>query len=756
MIFDKIEIMYNKYSLPIKIKYSESRKPTFVEFLILSIIYDYPRKNLSLKQILNDDFKIYNIDLFERALKDLIAYKVIELNKTTAGWSTLGIDLEIEKIELNQKVKEQFINEEYIISQYDKTLDVKWVYDPIEDSFDIVKDVEWSRRVQGVKLTNKIKETSISQNFYIKDLIKKNVNEFIELKKEIFGDNAKFSNVTLANGIDLADHKIAQELTESLPCANEVSIELFDNDAFIINTENEKLKIFLKTQKDLAKNIVRDILKSYSDKIKDRFFAKKDFENKKNFLNEPDILSNLIVKSTWNLLLINGRDVLSPDKVLSNKSLINSCQIIVFYNSKSNNKTIEYLGDKIVVYVDSSREALLNDNTLIYIDSENKVNGFALVEKKLESVGATIPVVYSYDQNPKLNLAKVFEDNLERLLLDYEEELKNENLDVSTMMFLFLKRVGLQQKLTDIIKKHLQKDFYAGNNYKKLTEYFASKENDEAYYFIENCLSEIIITMSKDIKDDQILHVLNLYNFKNQKNLFKVLENIHLDKEENMLFLISDILDKNNVDWWKNNTRNCLVTLLGYANKYMTRELFDINKYQSKTWALHAATLNMICTIKKKVFEKNFTSVEKHYKNMLNGVVDLMRSNVKINNQKDYLIKVAENLKDLYKDFYKYKSQELTELDSDLISYKVQVESANFISRLENKIDMLISPEAQKFPIEVKVEWAKHIENKIKEVDKIFKNDESILYEALNLVFGEKKEFDVRFLENYKKRFGGI
>ncbi|WP_339021165.1 hypothetical protein [Spiroplasma endosymbiont of Atherix ibis] len=64
MIINEIEILYNKLYLDLKIKYSEIRKPTFMEFLILLIIIEYTNKNKSLSEILKNDFNILNQSLF--------------------------------------------------------------------------------------------------------------------------------------------------------------------------------------------------------------------------------------------------------------------------------------------------------------------------------------------------------------------------------------------------------------------------------------------------------------------------------------------------------------------------------------------------------------------------------------------------------------------------------------------------------------------------------------------------------------------
>ncbi|AHI52521.1 hypothetical protein [Spiroplasma culicicola] len=755
MIFDKVEIQYDKVCLPIKIKYSETRKPTFMEFLILSIILEHPNTKSSLKTILNNEFKIVNTDLFERALKDLIAFKVIELNKTTAGWSTLGINLEIEKMQINPLLKEQFNRKEYVISQSDKNLDVKWFYDPIMNGFEMLREPDWDKRINGVKLSHKLELNSTGENFYTENNILTYAQKFIQQKPEYFGDNAVLSRIELNNEIGLEDLMLAKQLTTKVACANEVWIEIFDNDTFKVRTQNSFLENHFRNNINASSEIVKDVLNKYSEKIKDRFVPKRVFDVSNSFIKEPDIISNINVRTNWNLLLINGQDISSTNKILKSKDLISNVNIIVFYNSKSNNKTIEVIDGKIVAYVESSNDEVLKNNSLIYLDSENNLTAFAIVDKFISTVNENIPVIYAYKNRSQLNLEKVFEDNLERLLENYETELYKENLEASTIMFTFLKRIGLEKKLTSILKEYLYKDLDTAKLFYKLNNFLYNSNNHQASLFLEKCLAQVIVEVSKERNSEQVIELINKYNFKNTSILLKMINYLEIDDNIETIFKLNSILDERDIDGWKANIRNCLIQLLNYSKENMRSELLDTHKYKSKTWNEHANVINKIGTITKNLYSENFEFVENKYGEMLSAVVDLIKSHNSLKEYKQYLWNLSGCLTDFYSHYYEYKRNMMENSDSNLVEYKIQLIAGNFMVKIEDALDNLIDLKAQKLPIEIKVEWAKHVEDKRDEVNTILKKDDTILNEALNLIFGKRDNFTQETLLKYQKRFGG-
>ncbi|QGS51602.1 hypothetical protein [Spiroplasma tabanidicola] len=756
MIIDKVEILYDKQLLPLKILYSEIRKPTFIEFLVLSIIIEHPKKNLSLKEILNEDFKITNTDFFERALKDLVAYKIVDLNKTKSGWSTLGIDIEVEKLQVDSSIKKQFLQKDYTISQNNKSYDIKYVYDPIRKTYEVINDIDWDKRVKDVKFSYNLKISYQDKDFLNKKFITNNINNFIKNNKDIFGENFIFNDLKINNDLGIEDIDNVKSLVNNVVCANEISIEITKKNNFKIISKENFFENFLKENSNVESEIILNVLQQYNKKILDVFNPKKAIEDTNNFLLEPDLISNINIKTSQNLLLVNNHDVKSFDKLLINKHLLSTAKIIIFYNSRANDKTIETKNGRIIAYVDSSKSKLLDENTLIYIDSESQIEGYAIANKSINEVKINLPVFYKHKNKTKIDLNDIFEDNLERLLDNYRDNLFGNDLKKSTITFLLLKRIGREDKLFEILYEFLKKDIDYGKNFKNLTNVFLEENNKDAILFLEKVLKEVFINVSKKRTAKDIINLIEKYNWLNTSEFLEMINNINLENDMENLFKVNAILDSRKIDGWKGNIRNCLVELFKYSKNRLVPDLLDINKYNSLTWEQHASTINSIGSITKSLYTNDYEKVQSNYSSMLNKLVDIIKSNNNIYDYKNYLLSIGDCIIDFYKEYYNYKINEIQNLDQQDINYKAKILAANFISNLEEKIDSLISEEAESLPVEIKLEWAKFIENKTHEVDKILKDDVTILYSALNLLFAKTEVQSEKSLEHYQNRFRGI
>ncbi|ARU92181.1 hypothetical protein SCLARK_001723 [Spiroplasma clarkii] len=72
----------------------------------------------------------------------------------------------------------------------------------------------------------------------------------------------------------------------------------------------------------------------------------------------------------------------------------------------------------------------MDTNSLIYIDSDNKISAYALVNREIESANIQVPLVYAYKFRDKINLQQLFSNNVGRIKLVLESKLVEKNSQV--------------------------------------------------------------------------------------------------------------------------------------------------------------------------------------------------------------------------------------------------------------------------------------------------------------------------------------
>gem|GEM_PF-4999932 len=196
-------------------------------------------------------------------------------------------------------------------------------------------------------------------------------------------------------------------------------------------------------------------MNKYTLNIKNIFQPKQILENEIGYFNEPEIFSNINIKSNSDLLLVNGQDIFSVNNFLKSKHLIANVKYIIFYNSKTNNKTIETIDDKTIMYFETIDDDLLKNSSFIFLNSENKVYAYTMVDKLILPLDISVPLIYSLKTIPAVNLSEKFNINFTRLLKDFEEKLNKNQLFVSIIIFSAFKRIGLEQELEPVIMNYL-------------------------------------------------------------------------------------------------------------------------------------------------------------------------------------------------------------------------------------------------------------------------------------------------------------
>jgi len=160
-------------------------------------------------------------------------------------------------------------------------------------------------------------------------------------------------------------------------------------------------------------------LKKYTNKLKEIFIPKTNVgiegTHYDNFFSLNDISNHY----NWSLLLINGEDIYSVDKLLKTKEVTSCSDTIIIYNSKINNKLLEVSNNKNIVYFENINNDFLNESSLIYVDSENKVKAYTLLDKYLNYLDFKTPVLVESKKLKVLNLDTTFKDSFVKTLENY-------------------------------------------------------------------------------------------------------------------------------------------------------------------------------------------------------------------------------------------------------------------------------------------------------------------------------------------------
>ncbi|QHX36387.1 hypothetical protein [Spiroplasma sp. BIUS-1] len=756
MIFNKIEILYDKVCLPLKIKYSEIRKPTFMEFLILLIIIEHPNKTKNLEDILREDFEINNQALFERALRELINFKVIEINKVRAGIGALNMKTSIDNFYIDSKIKQEFKSGTYTISHDNKFQDVKYYLDPITQTSEILKESNWSKRVSDLKFSHRLSVPYNNLYFDNKDLLFSKANEFMKSKADIFGDDSFLKDILVEGNESINEVSKFVEYTKNDTAAIESWIEVFDNGTFKIKTENKYFEDYLRSNPNVGAEILKSVSLKYEEKLKKIFRPENSVANIQNFISSPDLMSNLNVKTNYNLILINDQHVESDNEIIKSKDLTKNIEMIIFYNSKRNNKIMDVVDGKLIFYVGYVESQVLQENSFIYLDSTNTANGFLVANKLIETINLNIPVLYAYKNRAQsLNLVELFSSNLEGLMTHFEESLLNEDYEKAMNIYLILERIGLEKNVSKSLENYLAKTTDSGDNYVSMKKYLSEVEDRKLFLILEKVAKNLIINISKERTDDELFEIIKNYKFTDTKNILSIFNQVDIQSNIENIYRINDYLRKNSIDGWKFNVRNSLNVLTSYFKNNNRSEMFDENKYSSDVWVQNANTLNIIGKITKELYMSNYEFVESNYDQLLNSIIELVTNSLDIHNFDEYLMNISDSLIDFYKTYYKYKSEQFSTITDDMIEYKIQILAGGYINKIEDMLNELVDKKIYNMPIELKLIWVKNVEKNSEAVDRILKNNEKAYKKALNIIFGKKREYTQSDLAKYSTIFGG-
>src|SRR5699024_9234211 len=121
----------------------ESRKPTYVEFILLKILISYGDKDQILQRVIEGELGIKNSSLFQRALTDLINFDIVKVKKNISEQDFNAIlNIKISELKVSTNIERKFVSGDFMMSNIIKYIELKYVYDPLTKKTEIIKKID--------------------------------------------------------------------------------------------------------------------------------------------------------------------------------------------------------------------------------------------------------------------------------------------------------------------------------------------------------------------------------------------------------------------------------------------------------------------------------------------------------------------------------------------------------------------------------------------------------------------------------------
>ncbi|WP_339021166.1 hypothetical protein [Spiroplasma endosymbiont of Atherix ibis] len=228
------------------------------------------------------------------------------------------MNVAINSFKINDEVKQKFKSEDYTVSQDNKTQNIKYFFDPITKSLEVLKEINWDKRITNLKFSHKINIPIEFFQIENKNLVLSKVNDFIKKQQNIFGENCVLKNILIEEE-SINNIVTFKEYIKTESIAIKASIEIFNNETYKIRTENSYFNNYLRYNSDISIQILKNILNQYDEKLKKIFIPEISFRHEHKFVLTPELLSNLNVKTNYDLLLVNDQFIKSDTEIIKNK-----------------------------------------------------------------------------------------------------------------------------------------------------------------------------------------------------------------------------------------------------------------------------------------------------------------------------------------------------------------------------------------------------------------------------------------------------
>lgn len=757
MLIDKIKLSYKIYFFKYKIKYSETRKPSFIEFVIINTIISRGNETRSLQEILKEIFNISKFDLFERVFRELENIKIISKVPSSINFRQSNMHIPINQLIISENISVAFKNKTFIISQNNKYKEVFFMYDPLNKSSSVRSDTKWDKNSSVSNFSYEINTSPITQDHIDIDDIKNKSMNYLKDRSDIFGDNASFLDVEdeFENSIE-DKNEIFKHIDES-HLAYEIEIDV--NEKIKIRAPEKLNPIFIR--EDIRINFLKKIVDQYNKKTQSIFKINKK-TNYKNRTGELESIFTLPIKINWNILFINMNKITSITEFEKLKKFFKNVNLVVQYNSKSQYEFLTGSNRSVISFKREIESQIFNEASIVYSNNTNDITAFAIEEFELKNINAVIPVTNELDFEENKEFNKVLQPLRDEGLEYLDLIISDGDGQKGAWIIAELLKLGMDKEIKDYLEENVLDSVKKIDIYNSLREGFLKYKLKDKILMLEQIIVKKIISYSQTNPGENILNIIKDFNIENKKNLISLFTEIPIGNEFENTKIICRFLESKNLDPWEINLGNCLTNMSTHFSTRLTSGVFNDYASKSKTFNQHVKLYDligkMITSVSKDGSITNYISESVNYNFLVLSVINIIQENLNnVDDLNSYLLGIASSLQEFYKIWYELSENYLKSLDVNTIEYKTKLNAIKYINKIDSKISLVTkSTMSNKMPIEVKIEYLKYVENKSDEVNKIINNSNNLIVEALTLFFGNTIEVDEKILKQKNNWLGSV
>jgi hypothetical protein len=261
MILDKIEVSYPRAILKYKVKFVESRQPTYIEFILLQLIINYGDRDQKLIKILEGELGINNSSLFQRAMRDLLNFNIVQ---TSEDISEMDFDkllnVQLSNLSVSKILSNSFREGNFMISNIEKYLELKFVFDPLTKQTRIFKSIDWEKKVIDSQCVYKLfQREDINYKMKVED-IKSETLKLMKSEPMLFGENCKLVDVELMDNTPIDEIKNEIDIYYEFENIGYRTLVNFNEKKYVIDSESTDLIKYFNNDKILESEFITYVL----------------------------------------------------------------------------------------------------------------------------------------------------------------------------------------------------------------------------------------------------------------------------------------------------------------------------------------------------------------------------------------------------------------------------------------------------------------------------------------------------------------
>jgi hypothetical protein len=578
MILDKIEVSYPRAILKYKVKFVESRQPTYIEFILLQLIINYGDRDQKLIKILEGELGINNSSLFQRAMRDLLNFNIIQ---TSEDISEMDFDkllnVQLSNLSVSKILSNSFREGNFMISNIEKYLELKFVFDPLTKQTRIFKSIDWEKKVIDSQCVYKLfQREDINYKMKVED-IKSETLKLMKSEPMLFGENCKLVDVELMDNTPIDEIKNEIDIYYEFENIGYRTLVNFNEKKYVIDSESTDLIKYFNNDKILESEFITYVFDNYNKKIGEVMKGKiADAQNAN--LDSAVLMQDFPSKiKTFDFLFFNFNDLHSRSKFLERPKYIENSSIIFEYNINGDEVRIGYERKKILVATHRlKRLDYWKQCTIIYANFKKEMEAYNVEKVYVPSIKETIFVARTVDDFYS-DLSEDLSETFSHIVDVFHTSLKFGDYDRVSLCIGLLFKLDEKQIVEKIMIERISADIAYAREYSAIKKSLSRYNLKEEIAFMENIVTNIFIENINKFDSNTFIKLLNKYNFVNRDNLLKLINKSNFDFAMDDLIAINTMLEKQAIDGWKINLNNSLTKYIKYLLENDDKNIFNNN-----------------------------------------------------------------------------------------------------------------------------------------------------------------------------------